>query len=141
MFLGEYTHSIDDKGRLTIPARFRGELAAGLVVTCGFDTSLVVYPIEEWVKVAEKVAAQPLSSESARSLRRRVFSLAADLEPDRQGRILLPQKLREFADIDGDAIIVGMFNHVEIWDKDRWQAVRANDIRDGENEKWSDLGI
>ncbi len=141
MFLGEYSHSIDDKGRLTIPSRFRGKLAAGLVVTCGFDTSLMVYPIEEWTKLAEKVAAQPLSSQTARTLRRRVFSMAADLEPDRQGRILLPQKLRDFAGIDGEAVIVGMYNYVEIWDKERWQEARTGDDRESDNERWAELGI
>src|SRR5690606_35225685 len=108
----QYTHNIDDKGRLTIPARFRGELAAGLVVTCGFDRNLMVFPMSEWEKLAEKISAQPLSNESVREFRRRVFSQAVDLEPDRQGRILLPQTLRDFAGIDGEAVIAGNYNYV-----------------------------
>ena len=100
MFLGEYTHSIDDKGRLTIPAKFRGELATGLVVTRGFDTNLMVFTLVGWQELAEKIAAKPLSDPSTRAFRRRVFSGAIDLAPDRQGRILLPANLRSFAEFN-----------------------------------------
>lgn len=140
MFLGQYTHNIDDKGRLTIPARFRGELAAGLVVTCGFDRNLMVFPMSEWEKLAEKISAQPLSNESVREFRRRVFSQAVDLEPDRQGRILLPQNLRNFAGIDGEAVIAGMYDYVEIWSTSAWDAVREN-IDNSDTQRWADLGI
>ncbi len=140
MFLGQYTHNIDDKGRLTIPARFRGELAAGLVVTCGFDRNLMVFPMSEWEKLAEKISAQPLSNESVREFRRRVFSQAVDLEPDRQGRILLPQTLRDFAGIDGEAVIAGNYNYVEIWGTSAWNSVREN-IDSNDTQRWADLGI
>jgi len=141
MFLGEYTHNIDDKGRLTIPARFRGQLAAGLVVTCGFDQNLMVYPMSEWTKLAEKILAQPISSERVRELRRRVFTQAADLTPDRQGRILIPQKLREFAVVEGEALIAGMYNYVEIWNVGTWQAVNESAANGDSAERWAELGI
>ena len=93
MFLGEYTHSIDEKGRLTIPAKFRGELAAGLVVTRGLDRNLLVFTVSEWGDLAEKIARIPISDRKARAFSRRVFSGAVDLIPDKQGRILLPATL------------------------------------------------
>ncbi|MBK8431394.1 MAG: division/cell wall cluster transcriptional repressor MraZ [Chloroflexi bacterium] len=141
MFLGEYTHTIDDKGRLTIPAKFRGDLAAGLVVTRGFDRNLMVYPLDEWQKLAQEIMAKPLADSRIRDFRRRVFSSAIDLEPDRQGRILLPPYLREFAAIENDVVIVGMFNYIEIWTSETWTAVRENIENDNDVTRWENLGI
>jgi MraZ protein len=141
MFLGEYTHSIDDKGRLTVPAKFRGELAKGLVVTRGFDTNLMVFTMEGWAELAQKIALRPLSDPSTRTFRRRVFSGATDLTPDRQGRILLPANLREFANLNSEAVIIGMYSYLEIWAKDAWQPVR-DDIESSEDlARWENLGI
>lgn len=141
MFLGEYTHTIDDKGRVTIPARFRGELAAGLVVTRGFDQNLMVFPLSEWETVAARIADRPLSDESVRAFRRRVFSGAVDLTPDRQGRIVLPQYLREFAGIENEVVIAGMFNYVELWSDEAWQSVRESIEDNNDASRWEDLGI
>ena len=141
MFLGEYTHTIDDKGRVTIPAKFRGELAAGLVVTRGFDQNLMVFTANEWEALAENIAARPLSDESVRAFRRRVFSGAVDLTPDRQGRIVLPGYLREFADIDDEVVIAGMFNYVELWSTEAWQEVRESIEDNNDATRWEDLGI
>ena len=141
MVLGEYTHTIDDKGRLTIPAKFRGDLAAGLVVTRGFDRNLMVYPLDEWQKLAQEIMAKPLADSRIRDFRRRVFSSAIDLEPDRQGRILLPPYLREFAAIENDVVIVGMFNYIEIWTSETWTAVRENIENDNDVTRWENLGI
>lgn len=141
MFLGEYTHTIDDKGRVTIPAKFRGELAAGLVVTRGFDQNLMVFTAQEWEALAEKIAARPFSDESVRAFRRRVFSGAVDLTPDRQGRIVLPQYLRDFAAIDDEVVIAGMFNYVELWSTDAWQEVRESIEDNNDATRWEDLGI
>ena len=141
MFLGEFTHTIDSKGRLTIPAKFRGELAAGLVVTRGFDQNLMLFTIEGWQDLAEKIAARPLADEDVRAFRRRVFSGAVDLVPDRQGRILLPPYLREFAKIDGDVVIAGMFNYLELWGNEAWTTVRDDIESDGDAARWEDLGI
>ncbi|MDJ0757656.1 MAG: division/cell wall cluster transcriptional repressor MraZ [Ardenticatenaceae bacterium] len=141
MFLGEYSHTIDDKGRLTIPARFRGELAAGLVVTRGFDQNLVVYPITEWEKLAADIMSRPVSDTSVREFRRRVFSGAIDLEPDRQGRILLPPYLREFAAIQNEVTLVGMYNYIELWQADSWSAVRQDFEASENGDRWANLGF
>ncbi|MCA9958900.1 MAG: division/cell wall cluster transcriptional repressor MraZ [Anaerolineales bacterium] len=141
MFLGEYTHAIDDKGRLTIPAKFRGLLAAGLVVTRGFDQNLMVFSLDEWQNLAQRIAERPLSDEDVRAFRRRVFSGAIDLLPDRQGRILVPPYLREFAGIDGDVVIAGMFNYFELWGVEAWQNVRNSIESSSDASRWEDLGI
>lgn len=141
MFLGEYTHTIDDKGRLTVPAKYRGELAAGLVVTRGFDRNLMVYPLNEWEKLAQEIMTKPLTDSRTRDFRRRVFSGAADLEPDRQGRILVPPYLRDFAAINGEVVIVGMYNYIEIWSTDAWSAVRQTIEESNDAARWQDLGI
>ncbi|MCB8922323.1 MAG: division/cell wall cluster transcriptional repressor MraZ [Ardenticatenaceae bacterium] len=141
MFLGEYTHTIDDKGRLTIPAKFRGLLAAGLVVTRGFDQNLMAFSLDEWQSLAQRIAERPLADEDVRAFRRRVFSGAVDLSPDRQGRILVPPYLREFAGIDGDVVIAGMFNYLELWSAEAWQAVRQSVENNSDASRWEDLGI
>ncbi len=129
MFLGEYTHSIDDKGRLTIPAKFRGDLAAGLVLTRGFDQNLMIYPLTGWQTLAERIQEKPVADKLMREFRRRVFSGATDLSPDRQGRIIVPPFLREFAGIDGEAVVVGMFDYLELWSVERWEAQRLRPLR------------
>jgi MraZ protein len=141
MFLGEYNHTIDDKGRLTIPAKFRGELAAGLVVTRGFDQNLMIFPLDEWQDMAERIISRPLGDEDVRSFRRRIFSGAIDLSPDRQGRIVLPTYLREFAAIDGEVVVAGMYNYVEVWGVGAWRSVRENIENSGDEARWDDLGI
>lgn len=141
MFLGEFTHNIDDKGRLTIPAKFRGLLAAGLVVTRGFDRNLMMFSLDEWQELAGRIAQRPLSDEGVRAFRRRVFSGAVDLTPDRQGRILVPPYLREFAGIEGEVVIAGMFNYIELWNTDAWQEVRQSIENNSDASRWEALGI
>jgi MraZ protein len=141
MFLGEFGHGIDEKGRLTIPAKFRAELAGGLVVTRGFDRNLMIFPIEGWQELAEKIAARPLGDDEVRAFRRRVFSGAVDLEPDRQGRIVVPQYLRDFAGINGEVVVAGMYNYVEVWSAEAWQAVRSAAEESDDAERWQDLGV
>lgn len=141
MFLGEYTHSIDEKGRLTIPAKFRGRLASGLVVTRGLDRNLLVFTMDGWEELAQRITQRPISDRSARAFSRRVFSGAVDLVPDRQGRILLPTPLREFANLVDEAVIIGMYNYAEIWNADSWNPVRADFENDDDIERWENLGI
>lgn len=146
MFLGEFAHTLDDKGRLTIPAKHRAELAGGLVITRGFDQNLMMFPMEGWQELADRIAARPFSDEDVRAFRRRVFSGAADLVPDRQGRILIPDYLRTFAGLTTEAegssgvVIAGMFNYLEIWSASAWQAVRQQ-IEQADVSRWEDLGI
>lgn len=141
MFLSEYVHTIDDKGRLTIPAKYRGALAAGLVVTRGFDQNLMIFPLDGWRQLADQIIARPLGDESLRTFRRRVFSGAVDLTPDRQGRIVLPNYLRDFAGIEGEVVVAGMYNYVEVWNTEAWQRVRETIENSSDAARWDDLGI
>jgi MraZ protein len=139
MLLGEFRHTIDEKGRLTIPAKFRGLLAAGMVITRGFDRNLMAFSLEGWDELAARVKSLPWGDPSAREFRRRVFSGAVDLVPDRQGRVLLPPYLREFANIDNDVVITGMLDHLEIWNEEDWEPVR--EAAEGDEQHWENLGI
>ena len=122
MFLGEYTHSLDSKGRLTIPAKFRNAFANGLVVTRNpADSCLLVFPRAEWDKLADKVSALPLIDPRSAAFRRAVFSAAEDLEPDGQGRVLLSQRLRDYAKIDGDVVVAGVNRFIELWNPEAWE--------------------
>lgn len=141
MFLGEYTYTIDEKGRLTLPARFRPLLESGVVVTRGFDQNLMLFPLDGWQELAQRIASRPLADEGVRSFRRRVFSGAVDLIPDRQGRILVPPYLREFAGIDNEVVIAGMFNYLELWGAATWQGIRVAIESNSDAGRWQDLGI
>lgn len=139
MFLGEYRHTIDDKGRLTIPAKYRAFLAAGMVITRGLDRNLMAFSLEGFEELAARVKNLPWGDPSAREFRRRVFSGAVDLVPDRQGRVLLPPYLREFADIEADVVITGMMDHMEIWNSEAWTPVR--EAAEDDEQHWENLGI
>ena len=141
MFLGEFAHTIDPKGRLTIPAKFRGLVAAGVVVTRGFDRNLMLYTMEEWQALAERIAKRPLADADMRAFRRRVFSGAIDVVPDKHGRVIIPPYLREFAGIDKEVIIAGMFDYLEVWSKESWTAIRASIEDNADAARWADLGI
>jgi MraZ protein len=127
MFLGRHAHTVDAKGRLAIPARFRDGLTEGVVLTRGIDRCLSLYPLSSWRPLAEKVSALPLTDPDARVFRRLVFAEAVDLELDSQGRLLLPPELRRYAEIDRDAIVVGVHTSIEIWSPASWEA-QANVI-------------
>ncbi len=120
-FLGEYEHSIDDKGRVTLPSRFREELQDGLVMAFWLESCIGVFTTEEFNKLGEKLSSMPESSKEVRSMARVLFARAADGVPDRQGRINIPANLRRMAGLDREVVIVGVRNHLEIWQKSRWQ--------------------
>lgn len=120
MFLGRYEHTIDDKGRLAIPARYRAALERGLVVTRGIDRCLTIYPLAAWEALADKVNALPLADPNARALRRLFFAEASDAALDRQGRIIVPATLRAYAGLAETAIIVGMHSAIEVWSPAGW---------------------
>jgi MraZ protein len=141
MFLGEYTHTIDEKGRLTIPAKFRGELSTGLVVTRGFDKNLMVFPLGGWRELAERIIKRPIGEDDVRTLRRRVFSGAVDLSPDSHGRIVLPPYLRDFAGIDSEVIVAGLYNYIEVWSTEDWNEVLHTIEQSSDAARWADLGI
>ena len=125
MFLGAFTHTIDEKGRLTVPAKFRADLAAGLVVTRGIDRCLAIYPMEEWERLAGQVSALPVTDRLARAFRRLVFADAADAIPDKQGRVLIPPRLRDYASLDGEVIVTGLNTYIEVWNPDAWDDERG----------------
>jgi MraZ protein len=143
MFLGEFEHSIDDKGRITIPAKFRERLDGGVVVTKGIDACLWLYPADTWATLAREVSALPVTDPKARNFRRLVFGGASDSMPDKQGRVNLPPYLREYADIDKQAVITGLYDHCEIWNPVRWRELRENGYSDPEERaaQFASLGI
>ena len=124
MFLGEFVHVLDNKGRLTIPAKFRAELDSTLVVTRGLDRCLAVYPIAEWNHLAERASDLPMTNRQARAFRRLLFANASDVSPDGQGRILIPPNLRDYADLDGDVVVVGIDRYIELWNPEAWESER-----------------
>ncbi len=139
MFLGEFTHKLDSKGRLTIPTKFRGRLAQGLVVTRGLDPCLAIYPLEEWQQLSAKVSALPITDRVARAFRRLVFAGASFSTLDGQGRVLIPPRLREEAGLDGEVIITGLDTYIELWSPENWEAEQARVV--GDEEMWAALEI
>jgi MraZ protein len=134
MFLGEYQHNLDTKGRLSVPAKFRSDLGSSAIVTKGLDGCLFLYPKGEWEVMANKLAALPVSSSKARSFSRMMLSGAMEVEIDKVGRVLLPGYLRDFAGIEGEAIVAGVFNRVEIWNKSAWKTYsRESENNSSEN--------
>lgn len=140
MFMGEYNHSIDAKGRVIVPAKFREELGEEFVVTLGLDGCLFVYPDNEWQSFVAKLKELPGNKE-ARQLQRYFMAGAATCEVDKQGRILLPAKLREQAALEKEIVFVGVVGKIEIWSKERWDANNNYDNMDEVAEHMSDLGI
>lgn len=125
MLLGEYKHSVDEKGRMAVPAKFRKMLSGGTVVTKGAEGCLYLYPMEEWTKLADRLSRLPIDRADARAFARLMLAGAAHSEIDSQGRILIPEHLRHYAGITGRAVVVGLYNRAEIWEAERWQHYRA----------------
>lgn len=120
MFLGTYTPKLDDKGRLTLPAKFRDELRGGLMITKGQDHCLYVFTQDAFGKLAATVASAPLTSESARAFQRTLFAGTDEQNPDGQGRIAITPELRHYAGLSKDCVVIGANTRVEIWDADAW---------------------
>jgi MraZ protein len=132
MFLGEFTHSLDSKGRLTIPARYREALETGLVVTRHpTDRCLMLFQMAEWEKVAQKINDLPLADPRSSLLRRVLFSAAEDVVPDKQGRILFSQRLRHHAQIETDIVIAGMSKFIELWSPPNWEEKVLRELESG----------
>ncbi|TFB23306.1 division/cell wall cluster transcriptional repressor MraZ [Filobacillus milosensis] len=120
MFMGEFQHNIDSKGRIIVPAKFREGLGDSFVLTRGLDNCLFAYPQEEWRILEEKLKKLPLTKKDARAFTRFFFSGAIECEIDKQGRINIPSPLRNFADLEKECIIIGVSNRIELWSKDKW---------------------
>lgn len=121
MFMGEYQHTIDSKGRIIIPARFRDELGEKFVATKGLDNCLFIYPMGEWRKLEEALRKLPFTRRDTRAFVRFFFSGATECECDKQGRVLLPANLRSHAKLEKEAVILGVSSRVEIWSKEEWE--------------------
>jgi MraZ protein len=121
MFLGTHTPRLDDKGRLTLPAKFRDELAGGLMVTKGQDHCLFVFPRDEFEQMARKVAAAPFTNEAVRAYQRYLFAGTDEQSPDGQGRISIAPELRQYAALTKDCVVIGAISRLEIWDAQAWQ--------------------
>jgi MraZ protein len=125
MFIGEFHHTLDDKGRLAIPVKFRTQLADGAVVTRGLDRSLFLYPKTEWEKLASKIAALSIGQADTRAFARLMLAGAMDVEVDKSGRVTVPEYLRQYAGLSKDAVVTGLYDRVEIWDETAWNEYSA----------------
>ena len=142
MFTGEYRHSVDDKGRIAVPSKFRAQLEGGAVVSRWLDACLAIHTRAGWDELAEKVATLPIADASARLFQRFIFAGAVDTSLDGQGRVLVPSYLREMAGLDVEAVVVGSRDHAEIWAPSRWDTYRQ-DLEDPDKlaEALQGLGI
>lgn len=143
MLLGEYSHNLDAKGRVSVPAKFREELGHTFIVTKGLDNCLFAYSKEEWKTFEEKLKNLPLTNMNARNFIRFFFSGATECEIDKQGRINIPQNLREYASLSKDVYIIGVSTRVEIWDKEKWDNYTSPENMDLDEiaNQMSNLGI
>ncbi len=127
MLLGEYRHNVDTKGRVSVPSKFRGDLGQSFVVTKGLDNCLFMYSKPEWETFENKLKTLPLTNQDARTFMRFFFAGATEVEVDKQGRINIPQVLREYANITKDVVIVGVATRAEIWDSENWDKYTSSD--------------
>lgn len=143
MLIGEYTHTLDIKKRLSVPSKWRTELGGTVVLTRGLDNCLFVYPLKEWQKITEKIGQLPLGQADTRSFNRFFLSGATEVEIDKNGRILVPDFLKDFAKLDTKVVLAGIHDRVEIWDEDRWVAYKAQIEAEADAlaEKLGDIGI
>lgn len=121
MFMGEFQHNIDTKGRIIVPAKFREGLGDNFVVTRGLDKCLFAYPMDEWKLLEEKLKKLPLTKKDARAFTRFFFSGAVECEVDKQGRINIPQPLRNYAVLDKECVVIGVSNRIEFWSNENWE--------------------
>lgn len=143
MFIGEYQHSIDEKGRLAVPIKFRAALAKGAVVTRGLDTCLFLYTQKEWTLLADKLSKLPISKANTRAFARLMLAGAMDCGIDKQGRIILPDYLRQYAGMKKKVVIAGLYNRLELWDEDAWNRYKQGTEQRGGDiaEALGELGV
>lgn len=143
MFIGEYEHTLDTKGRIIIPSKFRERLGDEFVITKGLDNCLFVYPKSEWTLLEEKLKTLPLTNRDARAFIRFFFAGASECSLDKQGRVTIPANLRKHSKLDKDAIIIGVSTRMEIWSKDEWESYNDDENLSYESisEKMLELGI
>lgn len=140
MLLGQSRRTVDKKGRIILPRDFRQDFEAGLVVTRGLDDCLLLYPMDEWDKIVQKIEEMPAGRKETRRFSRLFFSNASRLLPDAQGRILIPPHLRQMADFQKEVVVVGLSNKVEIWSPDKWEQYREESLDQYEQSAY-DIGV
>ncbi|PSR34984.1 MAG: cell division/cell wall cluster transcriptional repressor MraZ [Sulfobacillus thermosulfidooxidans] len=143
MLMGEYEHSLDEKGRVTIPSRLRDDLQTHFVITKGLDGCLFLYPMEEWGKMEERLKSLPMTNANARAFARLFLAGAQDVEVDKQFRVVIPPRLREHAGIEKEVVLVGVSTRVELWARERWEGYQAEAQTSYEEiaEKMVDFGF
>jgi len=143
MFIGEYKYNLDIKNRLALPSKFRKLFNTGAVITKGLDNCLFIYTIKEWSKLSEKLASLPFSQAKSRAFSRMILAGAMDVKVDKQGRIILPDYLKNFAEINKKVVIAGLYNRLEVWDEKLWYKYQKNSEKDTAKiaEGLSSLGI
>ena len=143
MFLGEYQHSIDEKNRVAIPVKFRAALRAGAVITKGLDECLFLYPKVSWKACADKLAGLPISQSKSRAFSRMMLGGAMEVQLDGQGRIVLPDYLKQYAGLGKRLIVAGLNDRLELWDTDRWQQYKTQTEKDSAHiaETLAEMGV
>lgn len=143
MFIGEYNHNLDEKGRLAIPVKFREDLKGGAVVTKGLDGCLFLYPLSEWRILADKLSQLPISQANTRAFARLMLAGAMDVSLDKQGRVMIPDYLRKYINLSKKVIINGLYNRLEIWDEDTWEEYKKKTEADSGEiaEQLGEIGI
>ena len=143
MFIGEYQHNIDEKGRMAVPAKFRAQLGKGAIVTRGLDKCLFLFNKKEWEELAKKLIALPITQSNSRAFVRLMLAGAMEVDLDTQGRILIPDYLRQFAGIKKQTVVAGLYNRVEIWDETVWKQYKSKTESNSDEiaERLSELGI
>lgn len=141
MFMGEYNHTIDPKGRVIIPAKFRESLGSQFVITKGLDGCLYGYPYDTWEEVGKNFQESMKANKEARKFSRFFFASASSCDIDKQGRILIPANLREYAGLKKDVVLAGNLTHIEIWDKDKWDADNTFEDMDDVADKLAEIGL
>ena len=143
MFIGEFSHNVDEKGRVAIPAKFRSKISGGAIITRGLDKCLFVFTKTDWEKLAGKLIELPLAQANSRAFVRLMLSGASDVKLDIQGRILVPDYLRKYASVKKAVKVIGVYNRMEVWDEKNWEAYKSKteSASDEIAEKMADLGI
>lgn len=143
MLLGEYKHNLDNKGRAAMPAKFRKELSAGAIITRGLDRCLFVFSIKEWEELIRKLMILPLAQANARAFARLMLAGATDIQFDNQGRFLIPDYLRRYAELKKEIVITGLHSRLEIWNSENWEQykTKTESTSDEIAEKLGELGI
>ncbi|MDP1620143.1 MAG: division/cell wall cluster transcriptional repressor MraZ, partial [bacterium] len=142
-FIGEYSHSVDEKKRLAVPSKFRAELKSKVVVTRGLDKCLFIYTMKAWEELAGKLGTLPVGEAGTRSFTRLMLAGAVDVDVDKQGRILIPDYLKEYAGLAKNVVIAGLYNRLEIWDENKWKEYKEKAEKNSDEiaEQLGKLGV